>query len=130
MSSLLMPNSPSIGFSPMLYLSPFEVCDGLSPITPIDLIPIPQESRVSFEAKARAKEMKKLHEQVRAQIEKVNEQYKQRANKNHPRLEFKSGDLVWLHLRKERFPSRRKNKLMARADGPYKAVQKVREHLD
>jgi len=29
---------------------------------------------VSFEAEARAKEMKKLHEQVRAQIEKVNEQ--------------------------------------------------------
>jgi len=38
---------------------------------------------VSLEAEARAKEMKKLHEQVIAQIEKVNEQYKKKANKNH-----------------------------------------------
>ena len=46
--------------------SPFEVCYGLNPLTPIDLIPIPQELGVSFETKVRAKEMKKLHEQVRA----------------------------------------------------------------
>jgi len=53
--------------------SPFEVSYGLNRVTPIDLIPIPQESRVSFEAERRAKEMKKLQEQVRAQIEKVDE---------------------------------------------------------
>jgi len=69
------------------------VCYGLSPLTPIDLTPIPQESRVSFEAEARAKEIKKLHEQVRAQIEKVNEPYKQKANKNYPPL---SSNLVIL----------------------------------
>jgi len=44
------------------------VCNGLSPLTLIDLIPISQELRVSFKAEARAKEMKKLHKQVRAQI--------------------------------------------------------------
>ena len=49
---------------------------------------------MSFEDEAGAKEMKKLHEQVRAQIEKVNEQYKQKANKNRPHLEFKLADLV------------------------------------
>jgi len=53
--------------------SPFKVSYGLNPLIPIDLIPIPQQSRVSFEAEARDKEMKKLHEQVRAQTEKVNE---------------------------------------------------------
>ena len=72
--------------------------------------------------------MKKLHEQVRAQIEMVNEKYKQKANKNRPHLEFKPSDLVWLYLRKERFPLRKKNKLMARGDGPYKVVQKVGEN--
>jgi len=65
---------------------------------------------------------------VRAQIEKVNEQYKQKANKNGPHIELKLGDLVWLHLRKETFPSRRKNKPMTRRDGPYKVVQKVGEN--
>jgi len=80
---------------------------------------------VSFETEERAKSMKKLHEQVRDQIKKVNEQYKTQANKNRTHLKFKSGDLVWLYLRKERFPSSRKSKLMARGDGPYKIVSKV-----
>jgi len=91
----------------------------------LDLIPIPTESRVSFEAETRAKEMKKLHEQIRNQIEKTNEAYKAKANKHRKSLEFKLGDLVWLHLRKERFPSRRKNKLMARSDGPFEIIEKV-----
>ena len=60
----------------------------------------------------RAKEMNKLHKQVRAQIEKMNKQYKA------THLEFKLEDLVWLHLKKERFLSRRKSKFMARGDGP------------
>jgi len=46
--------------------SPFEVCYGLNPLTSIDLIHIPQESRGSFEAEARAKKIKKQHEQVKA----------------------------------------------------------------
>jgi len=48
--------------------SPFEMCYGLNPFTPIDLTPIPQESKVSFEAEARAKEMKRLRKQVRVQM--------------------------------------------------------------
>jgi len=46
----------------------------LNLLTSIGLIPIPQESNVGLEAEARPKEMKRLHEHVRAQIEKVNEQ--------------------------------------------------------
>ena len=40
-------------------------------------------------------------------------------------MEFLPGDLVWLHLRKERFPTRRKSKLKARGDRPYKVLVKV-----
>jgi len=40
-------------------------------------------------------------------------------------LEFKPGDLVWLHLRNERFPSRRKNKVMARSDDPFEVIEKA-----
>lgn len=36
---------------------------------------------------------------------------------------FKPSDLVWLHLRKERFPSKIKNKLMPRADGPFEVLE-------
>jgi len=35
-----------------------------------------------FEAEKRAKAMKKLYEQMRAKIEKVNKQYKAKNNKN------------------------------------------------
>ena len=72
----------------------FEVCYGLNPLTPLDLIHIPQESKVSFEVEERTKEMKKLYEQVTAQIEKVDEQYKTKANKNYTHLMFKRGDFV------------------------------------
>jgi len=82
----------------------------LNSLTPLDLISIPLEFKVSFEAEERDKEMKKLHKQVRAQIEKVNEQYKVKANKNCTHLEFKLGDLVWLHLRKVQFSSKKRRK--------------------
>ena len=43
---------------------------------------------MSFEVNKRVKDIKKLHEKVRAQIEKGNEQYKARANKNRTHLKF------------------------------------------
>ena len=39
----------------------------------------------------------------------------------HPMI-FNTGDLVWLHLRKDRFPNKRKSKLLPRADGPFKVL--------
>ena len=44
------------------------------------------------------------------QIEKVNKQYKAKANKNYTYLEFKLEDLIWLHFGKEWFCSRREKK--------------------
>lgn len=32
---------------------------------------------------------------------------------------------MWIHLRKERFPSRRKSKLAPRAEGPFKVLERV-----
>jgi hypothetical protein len=37
-------------------------------------------------------------------------------------------DLVWLHLRKEQFPDLRKSKLMSRADGPFKILEKINDN--
>ena len=34
---------------------------------------------------------------------------------------------MWVHLRKERFPSKRKSKLTPHADGPFKVVKKVND---
>ena len=35
---------------------------------------------------------------------------------------------MWVHLRKERFPSKRKSKLMPRADGPVEVLEKVSDN--
>jgi len=38
---------------------------------------------------------------------------------------FQPVDLVWIHPKKARFPSERKNKLMVRADGPFKVLERI-----
>jgi len=42
--------------------SPFDSCYRRNPLTPLELIPLPLESRVSYETDEKAKEMKKLHQ--------------------------------------------------------------------
>lgn len=70
----------------------------------------------------------KLHEQLHNRIEVVNTTYKQKSNKNKKPHIFADEDLVWVHLRKEPFQSKRKNKLMLRAKGPYKVVGWVNDN--
>jgi hypothetical protein len=41
---------------------------------------------------------------------------------------FEVGDLVWLHLRKDRFPNLHKSKLMPRVDGPFKVIEKINDN--
>jgi hypothetical protein len=41
-------------------------------------------------------------------------------------IRFELGDLVWIHLSKDRFLSKQKSKLMLRVDGPFQVVERVR----
>ena len=45
----------------------------------------------------------------------------------HPMI-FNIQDLVWLHLRKDRFPNERKSKLLPRADGPFKVLARYNDN--
>ena len=56
-------------------------------------------------------------------IGKQNEKYCKKANKLQKPITFKEGDLVWIHLRKERFPSKRSSKSKPQADRPFKVLQ-------
>jgi len=105
--------------------TPFKIVYGQDPISTIDLTSLPSRERMSTEANKRVKEIQELHMKIQAQIEKSNEQYRSQANKHRKQALFQSGDLVWVHLRKERFRTKRKSKLIPRADGPFEVLEKV-----
>jgi hypothetical protein len=41
---------------------------------------------------------------------------------------FEPRDWVWLHIRKERFPSQRKSKLLPRGDGPFQVLKRINDN--
>ena len=41
---------------------------------------------------------------------------------------FQPGDMVWVHIRKDRFPTLRKSKLMPRGAGPYKVLARINDN--
>ena len=69
-----------------------------------------------------------MHAQVRERIAKPNDQAMKQANKHKREAHFQPGDLVWIRLSKERFPSKRKSKPMPRSDGPFEILEKVGPH--
>ncbi|GJT42256.1 RNA-directed DNA polymerase [Tanacetum coccineum] len=81
--------------------SPFEVVYGRNPITPLDLVPLPEVGRFSEEGADQSEQIKELH---------------------------RSGDLVWIHLRKELFPAGRFGKLKPRGDGPFCVLKKINDN--
>ena len=83
---------------------PFEIVYGFKPHTPMDLLPSLLQEQVNLDAAKRSEFIKKLHADTRRNIEKKTAQYARQANKGKKTVIFQAGDLVWLHLRKDRFP--------------------------
>jgi hypothetical protein len=58
----------------------------------------------------------------------MNAKYKVVGSKGKKNVTFEPGDLVWLHLRKDMFPDLRKSKLLPRADGPFKVLERITDN--
>jgi hypothetical protein len=85
-------------------LPPFEIVYDFNPLTPLDLLPLPNTYVLKhIDGKTKAEFARKLHEQVKWQIEKKNESYAKSANKGRKKVVFEPEDWVWIHMRKERF---------------------------
>jgi hypothetical protein len=84
-------------------MCPFEIVYALLPHAPIDLMPLPSSKKLNFDPKQRAELMLKMHKTTKENIERMNAKYKISGDKCRKQLNFEPGDLVWLHLRKERF---------------------------
>ena len=109
-------------------VSPFQVVHGFNPHAPIDCLPLPSSKRTHTDASKRAEFIRKLHETTKANIEKMNEKYRIAVSEGRKEVKLEPGDLVWLHLRKDRFSELRKSKLMPRAAGPYKIIEKINDN--
>jgi translation initiation factor IF-1 len=92
---------------------------------PIDLLPSPPSEMTCFDTSQRSEFILKMHETTKLNIEKMNEKYRIAASKGRKEVKLEPGDLVWLHLRTERFPELRKSKLMSCAAGPFKILAKI-----
>jgi len=57
-------------------------------------------------------EIQKIHEQVKAKIEKSNMSYQVQAKNHRMKVVFQPGDPVWIYLRNIRISFQQKNKLM------------------
>ena len=58
----------------------------------------------------------------------MTEKYRIASSKGKREVKLEQGDLVWLHLRKDQFPELRKSKLMPRAAGPFKIIEKINDN--
>jgi translation initiation factor IF-1 len=112
----------------MTKVSPFQVVYGFNPRAPIDLLPLPPSEMTCFDASQQSKFILKMHETTKLNIEKMNEKYCIAASKGRKEVKLEPGDLVWLLLRKERFPELRKSKLMSRDAGPFKILAKINDN--
>ena len=105
--------------------SQFEIVYGFNPLTPLDLLPLLVSEMTSLVGQKKAKMVKKFHESVRQHIKKKNEQYATKANKGRQQVLFKSGDWIWVHMRKKIFPAHRWSKLHSKGDGPFQVLARI-----
>jgi hypothetical protein len=101
---------------------------GYIPRAPIDLFSLDAEDTPHLDAVAHVEHMINLHEQTQTNIAAANAKYQVAGSKGRKLITFEPGDMVWLHLRKDRFPTLRRSKLMPRAAGPFKVLTKINDN--
>jgi len=101
---------------------------GFNPLTPLDLSPLPLTEHVNLDGKKKADFVKQIHEKARLNIEQRTDQYATQANKGRHKLVIEPGDWVWLHMRKERFPTKRCSKLLPRGDGHFQVLERINDN--
>ncbi|GJZ17640.1 hypothetical protein Tco_0553763, partial [Tanacetum coccineum] len=69
----------------------------------------------------------KLHHEVEEQLRRSQQKYKERHDRHRVKGNFQEGDLVWLHLGKERLKGEGK-KLKPIRYGPFRILKKVGEN--
>jgi len=70
-------------------ISPFEVVYGFNPLSPLDLLPLPNpEDFVHKEGVTKAEFLKKMHERIKNKIQQQTEKYRKHSNKGNRKVIF------------------------------------------
>ncbi|KAG8369350.1 hypothetical protein BUALT_Bualt14G0002200 [Buddleja alternifolia] len=108
--------------------TPFEVVYQRTPQHTLDLIPLPKLPGYSVACEHMAARIDEVQAEVARNIEASNAKYKQVADKKQRSKVFTKGDLVMVHLHKERFPASTYNKLKPKKIGSCKILKKINDN--
>jgi hypothetical protein len=77
---------------------------------------------------AHVEQMVNLYDQTHQNIGAANAKYQVASSKGKKHVTFEYGDMVWLLLRKDCFPTLCRSKLMPRAASPFKVLTNINEN--
>jgi hypothetical protein len=72
--------------------------------------------------------MVNLHEQTQQNIAAAYAKYQIAGSKGRKLVTFEPSDMVWLHLRNDRFPTLHHSKLMSRDAGTFKVLTNINDN--
>jgi hypothetical protein len=84
-------------------MCPFQIVYGYVHWAPIDLFSLDAKDVPHIDAVAHVEHMIDLHGQTQQNIAAANAKYQVAGSKGRKLVTFETGDMVWLHLRKDRF---------------------------
>ena len=89
-----------------------------------DLASLPVTVENYKEVEAMAEDIGKLHKEVHDHLIQSTDSYKKAADKKRRQAVFSKGDLVMVHLRKNRLSTGTYNKLKDKQIGPFRIIEK------
>ncbi|PKI60289.1 hypothetical protein CRG98_019344 [Punica granatum] len=83
--------------------SPFQVVYSVTPRGPLDLLPVPDKTRVHGKAADFVHGLQEIHETVHNNLKNAAMKYKAVVDRRRRHVEFEVGDFIWVVLTKDRF---------------------------